>query len=119
MVLCSLGSSLFQNVSIILLDCIILLLMHESYLAICEFHDDSGFCKFCCQLLHWSLAKILKSLKPGTIVPEVVRFPDGHFRKVIYRFGPYIADYLEQALIACIVQGWCAKYVFTVMKYTY
>ena len=79
--------------------------MHESYLAICEFHDDSGLCKFCCQLLHWSLAKILKSLKPGTMTPEVVHFPDGHFRKVIYRFGPYIADYLEQALLTCIVQS--------------
>jgi hypothetical protein len=44
--------------------------------------------------------------------PEVARFPDGHFRRVIYGLGPYIADYPEQALLACIVQGWCAKYVF-------
>ena len=28
-----------------------------------------------------------------------------------YGLGPYIADYPEQALLACIVQGWCAKYV--------
>ena len=93
--------------------------MHESYLAICEFHDDSGFCKCHCQLLHFSLAKILKSLKPGMMTPDVVHFPDGHFRKVIYGLGPYIADYPEQALLACIVQGWCVKYVFPVMKYTY
>ena len=42
-------------------------------------------------------------------LPEVVRFPDGHLRKVIYGLGPYIADYPEQALLACIVQGWCPK----------
>ncbi|KAH9965583.1 hypothetical protein BJV74DRAFT_869979 [Russula compacta] len=35
--------------------------------------------------------------------------PDGHFRRVIYGLGPYIADYPEQALLACIVQGWCPK----------
>lgn len=44
-------------------------------------------------------------------IPEVVRCPDGHFRRAIYGLGPYIADYPEQALLACIVQGWCAKYV--------
>ena len=95
MVLCSLGFLLSQNVSIILLDCIILLLMHESYLAIHEFRDDGVFHKFCHQLLHLSLAKILKSLKPGMMTPEVICFPGGHFRKVIYGLGPYIADYPE------------------------
>jgi len=44
--------------------------------------------------------------------PEVVRFPDGHFRKVIYGIGPYIADYPEQAMLACIVQGWCPRHEF-------
>jgi hypothetical protein len=43
--------------------------------------------------------------------PEVVRCPDGHFRRAVYGLGPYIADYPEQALLACIVQNWCAKYV--------
>jgi hypothetical protein len=47
--------------------------------------------------------------------PEIVRFPDGHFRKVIYGLGPYIADYPEQALLACIVQGWCPKYVMLLL----
>jgi Plavaka transposase len=102
MVLCSLGSSLSQNVSIILLDCIILLLIHQSYLAIREFRDDGGFHKFHHQLLHLSLAKILESLKPGMTTPEVVHFSDGHFRKVIYGLGPYIADYLEQALLCSL-----------------
>lgn len=39
--------------------------------------------------------------------PEVTRCPDGHLRRVIYGLGPYIADYPEQVLAACIVQGWC------------
>jgi hypothetical protein len=45
------------------------------------------------------------------IKPEVVCFPDGHFRKVIYGLGPYITDYPEQVLLGCIVQGWCPKYI--------
>ena len=74
-------------------------------------HNGPDFHKFCCQLLHSSLAKILETLKPGMMVPEVVCFPDGHFRKVIFGLGPYIADYPEQALLACIMQGWCPKQV--------
>ncbi|KAF8200370.1 hypothetical protein BJ912DRAFT_1020063 [Pholiota molesta] len=41
--------------------------------------------------------------------PEVVHCPDGHFRKVIYSLGPYIADYPEQVWLAGVVQGWCPK----------
>jgi hypothetical protein len=78
-------------------------------LATHEFRDNAAFRKFRRQLLHSSLAKVLESLKAGMTVPEVVRFPDGHFRRVIYGLGPYIADYPEQALLACIVQGWCPK----------
>ncbi len=43
--------------------------------------------------------------------PEVAKFPDGHFRRIIWGIGPYIADYPEQVLLSCIVQGWCARYV--------
>jgi hypothetical protein len=49
--------------------------------------------------------------------PEVTRCPDGHFRRVIYGLGPYIADYPEQALLACIVQGWCPRCVQTLIYY--
>ncbi|KAF8479865.1 hypothetical protein JB92DRAFT_2837755 [Gautieria morchelliformis] len=49
-----------------------------------EFRDDAAFRKFRRQLLHSSLAKILEPLKPGMTSPEVIRFPDDHFRKVIY-----------------------------------
>ena len=44
--------------------------------------------------------------------PEVAKFPDGHFRRLIWGIGPYIADYPEQVLLTCIVQGWCARYIF-------
>jgi Plavaka transposase len=71
--------------------------------------NDAAFRKFRRQIFHSSLAKMLESLKAGMTIPEIVRFPDGHFRKVIYGLGPYIADYPEQALLACIVQGWCPK----------
>ena len=80
-----------------------------SYLASNEFSNDATFRKFRCQLLHSSLAKVLESLKAGMTIPEIVRFLDGHYKKVIYRLGPYIADYPEQALLVCIVQGWCPK----------
>lgn len=74
-----------------------------------EYADDAKFRKFRRQLFHTSLHTILRSLKPGMTVPEVVRYPDGHFRRTIYGLGPYIADYPEQSLLACVVYGWCAK----------
>ena len=107
-VLCSLGFLLSLNVRVISI-CIKLANMSDCHLASHENRDDASFRKFRRQLLHSSLAKILESLKPGMKTPEIVRFPDGHFRRVIYGLGPYIADYPEQALLACIVQGWCAK----------
>jgi len=39
--------------------------------------------------------------------PEVQQCPDGHFRRVVYTLAAYIADYPEQVLLSCIVQGWC------------
>ncbi|OBZ68000.1 hypothetical protein A0H81_11949 [Grifola frondosa] len=74
-----------------------------------EYKDDPKFRKFRRQLFHTSLSRILQSLKPGMTTPEVTHCADGHFRRVIYGLGPYIADYPEQALLACIVQGWCPR----------
>jgi hypothetical protein len=65
------------------------------------------------QLFHSSLVAILEPLRHGMTIPEVTRCPDGHFRRVLYGIGPYIADYPEQALLASIVQGWCPKHVFS------
>lgn len=73
-------------------------------------HDKSAaFASFRRQLFHRSLAFILHSLKPGASDPQILRCPDGHFRRGIYCLGPYIADYPEQALLTGIVQGWCPK----------
>lgn len=70
-----------------------------------------AFRKFRRQLFHTSLSMILQPLKPGMTVPEVVLCPDGHYRRAVYGIGPYIADYPEQVLLACIVQNWCPRYV--------
>ena len=69
----------------------------------------SKFRKVRRQLVHSTLAMILQSLKPGMTKAEVVRCADDHFRQAIYEIGPYIADYPEQCLLTCIVQGWCPK----------
>ncbi|KAF8954136.1 hypothetical protein BDZ97DRAFT_1928684 [Flammula alnicola] len=74
-----------------------------------EYADKVDFRKFCCQLFHSSLEHILSSVRPHMTVPRVTRCADGHYRRVIYGLGPYIADYPEQALLACIVQNWCPK----------
>ncbi|EIW75343.1 hypothetical protein CONPUDRAFT_159469 [Coniophora puteana RWD-64-598 SS2] len=72
---------------------------------------DPAYRHFRRQLYHSSLAKILSSLKPGMTKYEVLPFGDGYHRRVIFGLGPYIADYPEQALLSCIVQGWCSKCV--------
>ncbi|KAG0706319.1 hypothetical protein DFH29DRAFT_980397 [Suillus ampliporus] len=71
--------------------------------------ETASFRNFRRQIFHSSLSFILKNLKPGMIKPEVVRFGDGHYRRVMYGLGPYITDYKEQVLLACIVRNWCAK----------
>lgn len=66
------------------------------------------FLKFRQQLFHSSLSAIFSCLKPYMEEHyDIVRCGDGHYRRVIYGLGPYIADYPEQVLAACIVQGWC------------
>ncbi|KAI9567640.1 hypothetical protein HD554DRAFT_2322505 [Boletus coccyginus] len=81
-----------------------------AFLAIPKTHkDDADFRHFRRQLFHSSLAAILDPVKQAMIKPQVTRCSDGHFRRIIYGLGPYIADYPEQAMLACIVQGWCAR----------
>lgn len=70
---------------------------------------DIPFCKYRRQLFHASLVQILSTLKDGMANPVLTRCPDGHFRKIVYGLGPYIADYPEQLLLSSVVQGWCAK----------
>ncbi|THH26521.1 hypothetical protein EUX98_g7665 [Antrodiella citrinella] len=54
-----------------------------------RYANDAKFRKYRRQLFHSSIAKILDSLKAG--------------------LGPYIGDYPEQTLLACVVQNWCPK----------
>ena len=82
-------------------------LMH--FIADQQHISDPAFRKFRQQLFHSSLSKILETLKPAMSTPEVARCADGHYRRVIYGLGPYIADYEEQVILACIVKDWCAK----------
>ncbi|KAI0071073.1 hypothetical protein K474DRAFT_1712777 [Panus rudis PR-1116 ss-1] len=48
-------------------------------------------------------------MKPYFSTPDIVVCPDGQYRRAVYGFGPYIADYLEQVLLAGVVQGWCPR----------
>jgi len=82
-----------------------------------EIKDDAAFRTFKKQLYHLSLARILEPLQQAMTKPEVTKCPDGHFWRVMYSIGPFIANYPEQVFLARIVQGWCPKYVlqFTII----
>ena len=67
------------------------------------------FQKFSRQLYHACLDIIFSPLKPYMTKPKVMRCPDGHFRRVIFSLGPYIADYPEQVWLAGTVSNWCPK----------
>ncbi|OCH90190.1 hypothetical protein OBBRIDRAFT_878691 [Obba rivulosa] len=62
---------------------------------------SNNFQKFRRQLFHASLNQVLDSLRVGMETPEVVRFGDGHYHRVVYGLGLYIADYPEQV--------WCPR----------
>ncbi|KIL58007.1 hypothetical protein M378DRAFT_15867 [Amanita muscaria Koide BX008] len=74
-----------------------------------EYDNSKEFRNFRRELFHGSLRHILQSLRPGMLKPEVLRYADGHYRRTIFGVGPYIADYPEQVLLCCTVQGWCPK----------
>ncbi|KAH9907674.1 uncharacterized protein B0H18DRAFT_898122 [Fomitopsis serialis] len=69
--------------------------------------NTAAFRTFKRQLYHASVSAVLDPLRPAMKTPEVVRCPDSHFRRAIYGVGPNLMDYPEQALAACIVEGWC------------
>ncbi|TFK62832.1 hypothetical protein BDN72DRAFT_776652 [Pluteus cervinus] len=74
-----------------------------------EHQDSAEFRKFRRQLVHASLVRILASLKPWMTKPRLTYCGDGHYRRVIYGLGPYIADYPKACLLSAIVSGWCPK----------
>ena len=105
----ALFSSVFWQFLKVSVKNVLILLVLILILVVKKYADNDNYRNFQRQLLHTSLAKILDSLKPGMTTPEVVCCLDGHFRCVIYGLGPYIADYPEQCLLACTMQGWCPK----------
>ena len=76
-----------------------------------KYDNDPEFRKFKRQLFHASISAILSPLTAAMKKPVIRRCPDGHFRRVIYDLGPFIADYPEQVMLTGIVQGWCPRYV--------
>ena len=72
--------------------------------------NSAMFRSFRRQLMHESLKTILDPLKPFMTKPDIVKCPDGHYRRAIYTLGPYIADYPEQVVIATVVSGWCTRW---------
>ena len=63
------------------------------------------------QIYYSAIACMLQPLHMVMTKLVVVKCPDCHYRCMVYSLGPYIGDYPKQALLSCIVQGWCAKYV--------
>ena len=61
------------------------------------------------QIFHSAIAQMLQPLCSAMTEPVVVKCPDRHLSRAVYSLGPYIGDYPEQALLSCIVQGWCPK----------
>ncbi|KAG1866814.1 hypothetical protein F4604DRAFT_1881698 [Suillus subluteus] len=74
-----------------------------------EHKETEEFRDFRRQIFHSSLAKILETFKNPMSKPEIARFGDGHYRRVFYGLGPYIADYEEQVLLTSIVRNWCPR----------
>ncbi|CDO72719.1 hypothetical protein BN946_scf184990.g2 [Trametes cinnabarina] len=74
-----------------------------------HYQNDESFRKFRRELFHTSLRAILDPLRESMSTYEIVPCADGHYRRVVFGLGPYIADYPEQVLLACTVQGWCPR----------
>ena len=91
-------------------------LLINIYIASKKHRKKANFQTFCQQMYHACLARIFAPSKNGMTTAEVVKCPDGHFRRAVYGLGPYIADYPEQVWLAAIVQGWCPKWVFYPIK---
>ncbi|KAG1859702.1 hypothetical protein F4604DRAFT_1882719 [Suillus subluteus] len=73
--------------------------------------DDptSRYRKFKKQLFHSSLSKIFTNLRPRMMTPEVIHCGNMHYQCVIFGLGPYIADYEEHVVLACMVKDWCGR----------
>jgi len=87
------------------------LIVHESSLIIIQhpkLSENLKNSRLSRQLYHACLELAYLPLKQYMTAYNVLRCPDGHFRRVIFSLGPYIADYPE-VWLACIVSNWCPK----------
>ena len=99
----------FQRVSKYFFHCTNKSLILGKYTADREHDDSKEFREFRRTIFHASLSHILQTLKEGMSEPVLLRYADGYYWWTIYGLGPYIADYPEQVLLACVVQDWCPK----------
>ena len=76
-----------------------------------KYDNNMKFHQFKHQLYHSSISAILSTLKPAMKTPAVYRCSDGHFCRVIFILGPFIADYPEQVMLSGVLQNWCPWYV--------
>ncbi|KAH9857837.1 hypothetical protein C2E23DRAFT_865564 [Lenzites betulinus] len=67
-----------------------------------HYQNDAVFRKFRRELFHTSLRAILDPLRQSMTSYEVLQCADGHYRRLVFSLGPYIADYPEQVLLACV-----------------
>ncbi|KAF8329950.1 hypothetical protein F5887DRAFT_1064242 [Amanita rubescens] len=74
-----------------------------------KYTNEERWRQFRRQLFHSSIQAILEPLREKMSEPVVTKCPDGHFRRVVYGIGPYIADYPEQCILASIVSDWCPR----------
>jgi hypothetical protein len=74
-----------------------------------EHENEEDYRQFCRQLFHRVLTHVFASFKEHMKTPELVLFPDGFYRRVIYGFGAYLADYPEQVLLTGVKYGWCSR----------
>ncbi|KAG2359335.1 hypothetical protein BDR07DRAFT_1261381, partial [Suillus spraguei] len=78
--------------------------------------DDPKYCKFKKQLFYSSLSKIFTTLRPRMMTPEGICCGNMHYWCIIFRLGPYIADYEQQVVLACIVKDWCGGLTYFICK---
>ncbi|KAF8261399.1 hypothetical protein EI94DRAFT_1773444 [Lactarius quietus] len=60
----------------------------------------------------WRAHRNAVSLVRFLAIPKTNRQHEDSLECVIYGLGPYIADYPEQVLLACVVSGWCPNQNF-------
>lgn len=80
-----------------------------NYAASRKYDNDVSFRNFKQRVYHASLEAVFQTMENEMMTPTVLRCPDGHYRRVIFGLGAYIADYPEQVTLSGVVSDWCPK----------